>query len=304
MPGGKRVPLGKGQVYFIEVPCGKCAACLAQYQMQWSFRLEQEALYGGHASTLFVTLTYDNDSLPSDLSVHKEEIVKYIHDLRQNITYYYGKDYVCRVKYFFCAEYGSKRGRPHYHALLFFSKCIDWTLIQKSWNKGIVDIRPFSSARAGYVAKYSVKQIGLDYEGREPPFHMQSNGLGKCFLDGKSLETLRYKLYWRNLSGRSVKLPRYYLENLAVTRVRYRFKDDDGNVYTKSFSHPTLGKFISQAISRNEFLKRDSLERAKFGNTYKSYDLWKYENSINLEYTLQSRFNNESQYMKLSRLGL
>lgn len=100
------VNLGAGASYYTLVPCGKCRACLAEFQSQWSFRLEQEALFGGHASTLFVTLTYDNDSLPNDLSVHKEEIVKYIHDLRQNITYKYGKDTQYRLKYFFCAEYG------------------------------------------------------------------------------------------------------------------------------------------------------------------------------------------------------
>ena len=176
-------PLGACAKYYISVPCGHCPACLALQQSQWSFRIEQEALFGGHSSSLFVTFTYDNEHLPSDYGLHKEEMQKYLHDLRQNIDRNYpvaDGEPKYLVRYYICGEYGSKRGRPHFHAILFFSRPIDWRYIQSSWNKGIVDIREFSSARAGYVAKYSVKQLELDYEGRPRPFHMQSQGLGKC----------------------------------------------------------------------------------------------------------------------------
>lgn len=188
--------------------------------------------------------------------------------------------------------------------MLFLSKSIDWLLIQNSWKKGIVDIRPFSSARAGYVAKYSVKQKDLDYENRLPTFHMQSNGLGACFLEGKSLETLNNNLYWRNLSGRSVKLPRYYLEKLGYTRSRFRWKDDDGNVYTKSFSHKIQGMYMLGLKVRSDFLKRDAIEREKIGSSVRSYDVYLAEKQISLEQTLERRFWNDSSYAKYSRIGL
>lgn len=297
------VSLGGGSSYYILVPCGKCRACLAEFQSQWAFRLEQEALYGGHASTLFVTLTYAQDSLPSDLSVHKEEVQRYIHDLRQMIGYRY-KDKKVKLKYFFCAEYGSKRGRPHYHALLFLSDSVDWSLIQRAWNKGIVDIRPFSSARAGYVAKYSVKQNNLDYEGRLPTFHLQSNGLGECFLAGKSLDTLNGSLYWRNLSGRRVKLPRYYLEKLGYERKRFRWKTADGLVITKSFSHKTPAMHYLSLRIRSEFYKQDAVRRSLFGNTARSYDVWLADNTVRMEQVLENRFWKESAYARLTSLGL
>lgn len=230
MPDGsvkRGKPVSACQSYAIQVPCGKCLACLAQMQSQWSFRIEQEALYGGHASTLFVTFTYDNVHLPSDYGVHKEEMQKYLHDLRQNIQRRYSdgttSEIVPKVRYYICAEYGSRRGRPHYHAMLFFSTPIDWSIIQKSWNKGIVDIRPFLPARAGYVAKYSVKQLELDYEGRPRPFHMQSQGLGKCFIEGKTFKDFQYSMYFANQSGHKVKLPRYYLDKLGTIRNQKKF---------------------------------------------------------------------------------
>ena len=102
--------IGVANKYVIQVPCGKCLACLAESQTQWSFRIENEALYGNHVSCLFVTFTYDNKHLPTDLSVSKTEVQKYLHDLRQNLS---RSNVDTKVKYYFCAEYGSKFGRPH-----------------------------------------------------------------------------------------------------------------------------------------------------------------------------------------------
>lgn len=104
---------GDKMKHYALVPCGKCLACLAEMQSQWSFRIEQEVVYGGHATSLFVTFTYDNEHLPDDFSVHKEEVQRYLHDLRQLIDRRYCKEDRPRLKYYFCAEYGSKRGRPH-----------------------------------------------------------------------------------------------------------------------------------------------------------------------------------------------
>lgn len=239
------IPVSAAQSYTIKVPCGKCPACLAMAQSQWSFRIEQEALYGGHASTLFVTYTYDNDHLPKDFGLHKEEMQKYLHDLRQSIDRRYSdgtnKEIVPKVRYYICAEYGSRRGRPHFHAMLFFSHPIDWNLIKSAWPKGIVDIRPFTPNRAGYVAKYSVKQLELDYEGRPRPFHMQSQGLGKCFLDGRSFSSLNYNTYFSNKSGHKVKLPRYYLDKLGTSRKVYKIKLLDDTYKNITFTTHSLG---------------------------------------------------------------
>lgn len=54
----------------------------------------------------FVTLTYDNDSLPGDSGLHKEDFQRFMKRLRK----YSGYD----LKYFACGEYGGRFKRPHY----------------------------------------------------------------------------------------------------------------------------------------------------------------------------------------------
>ncbi len=292
--------IGIDRKYTIQVPCGKCLACLAQMQSQWSFRIEQEALYGGHAQTLFVTYTYDNEHLPEDFGLHKEEMQKYLHDLRQSIyrRYFDGtnKESLPFVRYYICGEYGSKRGRPHFHAMLFLSKSIDWNLIKAAWPKGIVDIRPFSPARAGYVAKYSVKQLELDYEGRPRPFHMQSQGLGKCFLERKrSFEALGFSPYVYNHSGHLVKLPRYYLDKLGTTRNTYKLVDKDGNVFHKSFTHHSFEYMYSQELSRFRYLAKESTEVALSGKDLFAYYRQKMQETAALELNLIN-LNKKSYY--------
>lgn len=302
LPNGKMIrekkPLGVTQKYTIQVPCGKCPACLALQQAQWSFRIEQEALYGGHSSVLFVTFTYDNEHLPEDLCVSKSEVQRYLHDLRQNLERH--SEFAPKVRYYFCAEYGSKFGRPHYHAILFFSHSVDWKIIQSSWNKGIVDIRSFTSARAGYVAKYTVKDINLDYAGRTAPFHLQSQGLGKCFLDmHNSFDSLNFNTYYRNLSGRKVKLPRYYIDKLGTTRSYTQIKNLDGSISKRSHSYHSFGYYYSNEYAFNRYLEKESIEMAKFGNTADSYYLYQRERAVKLEHELiQNNFNRSSYYVR------
>lgn len=300
-------PFAVAQKYSIQVPCGKCAACLALQQAQWSFRIEQEALRGGHASALFVTFTFDNSHLPEDECLSKSHVQRYLRNLRQNLyrKYFDGTDKasVPKVVYYFCGEYGSLRGRPHYHAILFFSKSVDWRIIQDSWNKGIVDIREFTSARAGYVAKYSVKQMELDYGGRTRPFHLQSKGLGKCFLEGKSMKSLANNFYYQNLSGYNVKLPRYYLDKLGTVRNTY-------------FKGSVFGSTLKRTVTSHSYLYEAAVSKMQFNNDRNRFYDMSRRNMSELDYELWSRRNNEHReqlwlrlqhstpYAQKSRIGL
>lgn len=300
-------PFAAAGKYTISVPCGKCPACLALAQSQWSFRIEREALYGNYASVLFVTFTYDNEHLPSDFGLHKSEMQKYFHDLRQNIDRTYGidKDFPYHLRYYVCGEYGSRRGRPHFHCILYLKRSIDWKLIQSSWSKGIVDIREFTPARAGYVAKYSVKQLELDYEGRPRPFHMQSRGLGKCWLDSCSItiEGLNYNGYFANLSGRKVKLPRYYLDKLIPKEYKVR-KDALGNVHRTSVlfgssnPHHFVNSLRFSAYSEQRFLENERTSVALSGSTFSSFWLSQRQNADFLEQQLLKLQKKSSYYVK------
>ena len=109
----------------LEVPCGRCLPCRIEKTREWKVRLLHEL--DAHESAVFVTLTYDPDHLPEDLSVSKRELqlyikrVRFAHEPR-------------KIKYFGCGEYGEQYGRPHYH---IFMKVFGF-IINISTNKLII----------------------------------------------------------------------------------------------------------------------------------------------------------------------
>ena len=46
-----------------EIPCGQCISCRLVYSRQWANRCALEMQY--HKSNLFITLTYDDEHLPT-----------------------------------------------------------------------------------------------------------------------------------------------------------------------------------------------------------------------------------------------
>lgn len=106
---------------FIRVPCGNCSACrfVKQSSLYQRILLESENSY-----IFFLTLTYNNESVlhfeigdDDFLVAHYSDFQKYIKRLRKV------EPFVSRgLRYIVCREYGNKRGRPHWHALLFLRK--------------------------------------------------------------------------------------------------------------------------------------------------------------------------------------
>lgn len=203
---------GRVKRYF-RVPCGKCIGCLKVRQQQYSFRAEFEAQDPRNKVILFCTFTFANEFL-EDNELSKIDMQHYIRRLRKALP-------DCRIKYLICGEYGELYGRKHYHAILYFDKYIDFKVVSDCWTFGLVDIAPFSLARAGYVAKYSVKQIGSrdEIDHRQMPFLLVSNSLGFYFLDLYGDFCRReYVSSWPNLSGFPVSLPRVFMERLFPPR--------------------------------------------------------------------------------------
>lgn len=190
--------------YQITVPCGHCPACISTRQKQWFVRLKFEAeRYPNKCS--FITLTYDDDHLPADNSVHKDVFQKFIKRLRK----YIGKT---KIRYFGCGEYGDLFGRPHYHAIIFGldpSDCIDY--VKDAWTFGFVQLSPVSDARLNYVIEYLQKSLDVDYSPREKPFNLCSKGFGlDVFLDNEDLYLSKGYL---SIDGHRMSMPRYYRNN-------------------------------------------------------------------------------------------
>lgn len=119
---------------YYAVPCGKCVICRERHANEWACRAMCEA-QTSISIPYFVTLTYNSLNIPSD-GVHKEHVQKFLKRLRVNVERYCG--FGTNIRYYCCAEYGSKTKRPHYHLLLFNMPLLQvnhvMDLVQKSWS--------------------------------------------------------------------------------------------------------------------------------------------------------------------------
>lgn len=135
-----------GYFDYVETGCGKCEVCRTEKSKQWSVKAECEGRCWKNKT--FITLTYNNESLPKDRKLHRIDIQKFWKRLRYH-TYKHTKDepfgrfenlemeelphnelhemfdrnYKRKnkkpIRYINCGEYGPKTKRPHYHAVIF-----------------------------------------------------------------------------------------------------------------------------------------------------------------------------------------
>lgn len=237
----------------VTVSCGKCLQCLQRASVEWAFRIVHEC--SQYSDNCFVTLTYDDAHLPSDGSVSRREVQLFMKSLRQVIR-------PKRVRFFASGEYGSLRGRPHYHIILFGFKPDDlcylkvdrkgtklWRspLIEKCWKKGFISVGDVTYDTALYCAKYMQKFqfITGKKSSLTRPFVQMSNrpGIGYNCVYLSDLESDR--IY---LNGRSTKIPRYYLKVM----------ERDGIELTDfKYMRRVQGRFISECtdikLSRKKY---------------------------------------------------
>lgn len=155
----------------------------------------------------FVTLTYNNENLPEDRSLHKEDVSDFNKAFRQRFN-------EKKIKFFACGEYGDNPERltffgddvdselikrPHYHSIMFnvdnslstremlfdsWNKCDSWKFFGKTWFKTVGDVTPDSCQ---YVSGYCQKKLFGDkadeeYQGKLPPFQLQSQMIGETYF--------------------------------------------------------------------------------------------------------------------------
>lgn len=134
----------------ITIPCGQCIGCRLERSRQWAMRCVHESQL--HEDNSFITLTYDNEHLPEDRSLHKEDFQDFMKRLRKKFVPKNPFDKKTQknkydafmkkhgIRYYHCGEYGEQCkncgqnkmtcesttkcweptfGRPHYHAILF-----------------------------------------------------------------------------------------------------------------------------------------------------------------------------------------
>lgn len=205
----------------LDIPCGRCIGCKLERSRQWATRCMHEA--SNHAENAFLTLTYDDDHLPKDLSLDITHFQKFMKRYRKTL----GDQ---KIRFFHCGEYGDQTGRPHYHALIFGHRFKDLTKIrtgdnpiykseelEKLWPFGMSSIGDVTFESAAYVARYCTKKITGDkaeehYQGRKPEYCSMSQGIGKKWIE-KYMKDVFPRDYVV-VREHEAKPPRYYSEQL------------------------------------------------------------------------------------------
>ena len=166
-PTGKRsIVFSKQDAYsdlVVNVPCGRCIGCRLETSRQWAIRCVHEAQL--HENNCFITLTYNDEHLPRDLSLNLRHYQLFMKKLRKK----FGSD----IRFFHAGEYGEKFGRPHYHACLFnfdFPDKVHFRTVpgghqlyvsdtlSKLWGYGFATIGDVTFESAAYVARYIMKK--------------------------------------------------------------------------------------------------------------------------------------------------
>ena len=65
----------------LTIPCGQCVGCRLERSRQWAVRCVHEASL--HEDNCFITLTYNNESLPEDGSLNKKHFQDFMKRLRK-----------------------------------------------------------------------------------------------------------------------------------------------------------------------------------------------------------------------------
>lgn len=263
----RRVPNSHG----LMVDCGKCLSCRINRTREWTLRLTNEA--NNSLSCFFITLTYNEEHLPSDGSVSKRDVQDFISNLRTVAG--------SGIRYFIGSEYGQDETatrRPHYHGLIFnvprdliFIPCsgsdrvetrrgksghISYinTYLNDIWRRGFVTVGEFVPQRAGYLAGYYVNKVDAP-KGHAANFSLMSRrpGIGHDFAVSSVARYCEYGYTYAH-TGRRVAIPRYYRGICNDMSDRFVFDVNDQELIQQINDEKQQNKIL--ASQREEVMKK------------------------------------------------
>lgn len=122
------------------------------------------------------------------------------------------------LRYYMCGEYGGKKNRPHYHAIMFNVSATD---IAAEWTLGELHFGEVNGASIGYTLKYMCKPRRIPMhrnDDRLPEFSLMSKGLGANYLTDAMCNWHRAdvanRVYVPLQDGQKIAMPRYYKQKL------------------------------------------------------------------------------------------
>lgn len=224
----------------LHIACGQCTGCRIDRSKQWAVRILHEKEQ--HDECVFITLTYDDDHLPEDGSLNH----KHFQDFMKRLRFKFKNK---RIRFYMAGEYGSKLGRPHYHAILFgvdFKDKVTFgdpkknhyvsATLQDLWGMGYTQVGNVTYGSAAYVARYIMKKItGEQAENHYYQFDETTGEAWKlkpeynCMSRRPGIASSWYEKYKgevekdeMHINGKLVPTPKYYLQ---------RLKTDDPEAY-------------------------------------------------------------------------
>lgn len=239
-PDGGRPIFGwegiKNGLQELKLPCGKCPECCKDYYTMWATRGSRELAQWD--SSLFITLTYDDQHLPENKSLNK----KHVQDFIKRVKKHFKSSKENPIRQTYCGEYGTKTNRPHYHVILYNCDFLDKKKHRKTdqgqqvftsetltglWGKGLCEFGFATAGGIAYLYKYILKKKTrkektkpLSIEHGDTTYDVEHEfiessrnpGIGAWMRDSASI-----KNGFLTVNGVKKKLPKYYLEYLRKT---------------------------------------------------------------------------------------
>lgn len=261
------------------LPCRKCLPCRLN-------TAREKALRAWHHSQLFdnnifLTLTYDDEHLESPRLIYPH-FQTFMKDLRNHL----GNDPNHRISCMVTGEYGDKKQRPHWHALIFNyepsdpkhkytselgHRVFNSATLRELWPRGESEFGALTIDSANYVARYAAKKLthGNDQDHDFHPIHKTSskNAIGKPWIEQHWKQTFDLG-YCYLPNGQKTSIPRYYVDWLKknhfmeyvryVTGVREKIIQQSIEQNRKEEIH-----YLSQSLNVQGFLYPISRSKVK-----------------------------------------
>lgn len=186
----------------------------------------------------FLTLTYSDETVPTNYSLNLRHVQLFIKRLRKSLPQ--------RIRFYLCGEYGDQLGRPHYHAIIFNHDFPDKTLFKRIngkahytsdlltnlWKQGHATTADVTYESAAYCARYVTKKIktsdefGLNRYFRlspidgqmhlvKPEFSVMSRRPGIGYKYVEQYKSDFYPSGFVVVNGVKQAPPRYYVQQLT-----------------------------------------------------------------------------------------
>jgi len=155
----------------LKVPCNNCIGCNERKILDMSIRCVHEKRVHDASSNWMVTLTYDDEHLPKDGGLIKKDVREFLERMWEEFP---RDDAGNLFRYYLIGEYGSRKGRAHYHILFFGLRIGDVRhaydrqgrfpvyesgTLEDLWPSGRIQIDELNETTAKYVCGYLTQKL-------------------------------------------------------------------------------------------------------------------------------------------------